>query len=305
MNINIGSIAKTVGQKVVKHLPEILIGLGVSGSIVTTVLACKETTKLSGVMDDIRDDIAEVHARRDTQTEDEYSKKEYVKDLTKTYGKSAIKLAKLYSPSIATGTASVACTVAGFNIQAARLAASVAASNAALAGFHKYRKNVREELGEEVDHAMRYGVKKEEYLTPVLDKNGNQKVDKEGQPKYKKEVRETLIAIPLNSGDTFAVFSELTSTDYVKNMPEYNVSFLAAQEDYFNKTFCYRRPVIFLNEVLERLGLSKTAAGQVLGWKYEPDKRIDFGIIEKVDEDGNDYYILDFNVDPVNLLECM
>ena len=73
---------------------------------------------------------------------------------------------------------------------------------------------------------------------------------------------------------------------------------------------------MFLNEVLDMLDLPRTPAGQMLGWKYDPDItcKIDAGIYNRahtMDQgvinflDGDEANIwLDFNVDG-NVLESI
>ena len=46
--------------KAMKHSPEILAGVGVVGVVASTVLACKATTKLSGVLDDAKEQLDKV-----------------------------------------------------------------------------------------------------------------------------------------------------------------------------------------------------------------------------------------------------
>lgn len=308
--MNFGGIAKTVGKKFMEHLPDILLGLGIGGGVTTTVLACKRTLKLNGVLDDINDDINELHSKREVYSEEEYSKKEYVKDITKTYTKSACKIVNLYKTPIVVGTLSLASVVVGRNVQssrfheqAAKLSASIAAGNAAMLSFSNYRANVRDEYGPEVDKRLRFNLKEDTIETPVFDKNGEPKVDKDGVVKTKKETI-MYAAGPFNVEDSVVLFSAETSTEYELNNPEYNEYFIACVQDEYNNSFSYRRPYIFLNDVLRRLGLKPTKAGQVIGWEWAPEKRIEFDI-EKIrnTETGRIEYVISFNVDPCILAE--
>ena len=50
-----------VGMKIKKHSPEILIAAGVVGTVASTVMACKATTKLSGILEDAKEDLDVIH----------------------------------------------------------------------------------------------------------------------------------------------------------------------------------------------------------------------------------------------------
>ena len=50
-----------VNIKLRKHSPELLIAAGVVGTVVSTVLACKATTKLSTILDESKNNIETIH----------------------------------------------------------------------------------------------------------------------------------------------------------------------------------------------------------------------------------------------------
>ena len=89
-----------------------------------------------------------------------------------------------------------------------------------------------------------------------------------------------------------------------------NFMFLRAEQNFANDKL-KARGYVFLNEVLERLGLPTTEAGQIVGWVYDPNSKdpngdnfIDFGFMEMRRErnrafiEGEETVILlDFNVD--------
>ena len=51
--------------KLKKHSPEILIVAGVIGTVTSTVMACKATTKLNGILEDSKERIDQVHYAMD------------------------------------------------------------------------------------------------------------------------------------------------------------------------------------------------------------------------------------------------
>ena len=84
--------------------------------------------------------------------------------------------------------------------------------------------------------------------------------------------------------------------------------FLDGQERYANQLL-QSRGYLFLNDVFEGLGLPKTQAGQVLGWRYDPKDetlqnciKFSYGL-DDIMEDFlaglDDYLLIDFNVDGV------
>lgn len=103
----IGKITKMVNKtsiKLKKHSPEILIIAGVTGTVVSTVIACKATTKLSKVLEEHKKDVDAVHECADNEKlKDEYTTDDAKKDLTIIYAQTGVKLVKLYAPAIALG----------------------------------------------------------------------------------------------------------------------------------------------------------------------------------------------------------
>ena len=59
----------------------------------------------------------------------------------------------------------------------------------------------------------------------------------------------------------------------------YNLGFLRIQEEYFNDRLKLKGH-LFLNEVYDELGFSRTKIGQVAGWINEGGSKVDFGLLE-------------------------
>lgn len=94
------------------------------------------------------------------------------------------------------------------------------------------------------------------------------------------------------------------------NDPECNKRFLLQQQYYANEKL-RARGYLFLNEVYDMLDLSRTKAGQVIGWIYNMDNPVgdnyvDFDLFNPRNRDFVNGYeksvLLDFNVDG-NILE--
>ena len=104
--------------KLKKHSPEILIVTGVIGTVTSTVMACKATTKLNGILEDSKERIDQVHYAMDhpETLPEEYTDEDGKKDLAIVYTQSAVKVAKLYAPSVALGVLSITAIVSSNNI---------------------------------------------------------------------------------------------------------------------------------------------------------------------------------------------
>lgn len=89
------------------------------------------------------------------------------------------------------------------------------------------------------------------------------------------------------------------SENYNSNDSQYNLCFLEFICQYENDKL-KKEGYLFLNEVFDDLGLSKTKEGQVVGWIYDKDNPIgdnyiDFGISKTLPK--NKKILLKFNVD--------
>lgn len=290
---------KKVELKAIKHSPEILAGVGVVGVVGSLVMACKATTKLSDILDESKeqlDKIKEVAA--DPAYEEKYSQDDAKKDTTITYVQTAMKVTKLYAPSVILCASSLGCLLASNNILKKRNAALSAAYMTVDKSFKEYRKRVADRFGEEVEKEIRYNIKAEEIT----------KVDEDGN-----EVTETVKIMDgtddPNSYSDYARFFDESCAAW-QNDAEYNLTFLKAQQQYANDLL-KAKGRLFLNEVYRMLGIDETKAGQVVGWVYNPDNPtgdnfVDFGIYnmqrERVRAFVNGYepnILLDFNVDGV------
>lgn len=302
--------------KVQKHMPEILATVGVVGVGATVVMACKATTKLNPILEEAQHNIELVHAgvekghvmTQDPETKElipvEYTAEDGKKDLTVYYSQATFKVAKLYAPSFVLGVFSVGCLLGSNHILRKRNLALAAAYKAVDKGFKEYRGRVRERLGEAMDRELLFNVKAKEIETEVVDpETGEVTVEK------------TTVDAPdpaAFSAYTF-VFDETSS--YWERDAELNKFFLAQQQNYANNML-RSRGHLFLNEVLDMLGLDRVRMGNIVGWIYNEedpngDNYVDFGIMDLRNPDKRRFINgleksiwLEFNVDG-NILELM
>jgi hypothetical protein len=283
--------------KVKKYSPEILLAVGIAGTVVGTVSACKSTLKIKPILEDKDEKVDKIHKCLDDEKID-YNQNDANKDLTLVYAQTGLKLVKLYSPALVIGGLSFTSIIAGQRILKKRNIAIAAAYAIMEKSFSRYRNNVVDRFGESVDRELRYNIKSQEI--EVETKNGKKK-------KEKVEVVEADSAL-LQYSD-YARFFDAASKSFAKD-PEYNLMFLRRQQDYANEML-KARGHLFLNEVYDLLDIPRTKAGQVVGWIYDPknnkngDNYVDFGIYKDNEPNrrfinGLEYNILlDFNVDGV------
>lgn len=288
------------GLQIKKHSPEILMVAGIAGTIASTVLACKATTKAGKILEEKNKLVEQIHTCVESE-EFDYTVEDSKKDLTIAYTQMGVKLLKLYAPAIVLGTASIVSIVAGHNILKKRTVALAAAYAVVDKGFKDYRKNVVNRFGEEIDKELRYNIKAKEIEV--------QTTDEKGKKTTKKEIVNVLPEGELSQYSEYARFFDASSANFEKD-PEYNLMFLRRQQDYANEIL-RSRGHLFLNEVYDMLDIQRTKAGQVVGWIYDEknpngDNCVDFGIYNTNSEaarrfvNGLEYNILlDFNVDGV------
>lgn len=292
-----------VGFQLKKHSPEILVVAGVVGTVVSAVMACKASTKLHDVLEDTKEKIDMFHqGAKDGKVQSEvdgkmeiveYTEEDCTRDITITYAHTGLQLAKLYGPAVLVGAASLTSILVGHNILHKRNLALAAAYSAVDAGFKQYRGRVVERLGDKMDKELLYNLKAKEVEEVVVDEKGKEKT-----------VKNTVeVGDPTALGYYTFVFDE-TSTEWQRDA-ELNKFFLLRQQDWANEKL-KAKGYLFLNDVLDMLGLRRCRAGQTVGWMLDGDGDgyIDFGIFDMRIEANRNFVNgleksiwLNFNVD--------
>lgn len=272
--------------------PKVLFYTGLVLMGGTVVTACRGTLRLEEVLDEVRE------SREDIQSVTErhpgrYTDREIQKLNVYVTVKGIAKIAKLYLPSIALGVAAVACLTSSHNQLTRRNAGLSAALAATERALDRYRSRVRESLGEDKELELWRGEKTE--TVPVLDDEG----------------RETKSTKKVKVGGGYSPYARLWGRDTTNEwdpQPEYNLAKLRAVQEWCNIKLNHKGH-LFLNEVFDELGLSRTSAGAVVGWKSTKnggkDGFVDLGVMEPGEEirfldfvtGREDHIMLDFNVD--------
>lgn len=298
---NASRMFNRLGLQIKKHSPEILMTVGIVGTVASTVLACKATTKLDKILEEKKatTDIIHEGMKNGNIEGHEYTEQDGKRDLTIVYGQTGVKLVKLYAPAVSLGAASIACIIGGHRILKKRNLALAAAYTVVDKGFKDYRKNVVDRFGEQVDKELRYNIKAKEFE--------REEVDSKGKKTTKKEIVE--VVDPLSGISDYARFYDDGCNGWTKD-PEYNLMFLRKQQDYANDKL-RAQGYLFLNEVYDMLGMPRSKAGHAVGWVYNGkdkycDSHVDFGIYNTHREGNRNFVngyertiLLDFNVDGV------
>lgn len=117
-----------------KHSPEILIGIGITGMITTTVLAVKATPKALKLIEAKKQEL-------------EVEKLTPVDTVKTTW--------KCYVPAAISGAVSIACLIGSHSVNARRNAALATAYKLSETAFTEYRDKVVETIGEKKERTVR------------------------------------------------------------------------------------------------------------------------------------------------------
>lgn len=270
-----------------KNSPHIFFAAGVVGTVASAVLACRATLKLSATLDEIQKEV-QILKPQVNQTAEVVTTEEVVIEHTKTvyvYSRAALKLVKLYGPSVLLGAASIGL-LTGSHLQITRRNSALMAAYAAVQkAYDDYRDRVREELGASKELDIYHAAK----IETIKDAEGNEIEVKVSDP---------------NRYSPYAKFFDEYNDNWQRDS-ELNRMFVQCQQNHWNYKLTAHGHV-FLNEVYDGLGLPRSQAGAIVGWLKESengDGYIDFGIFEAFNArfvNGEEQSILlDFNVDGV------
>lgn len=132
--MNIPQIVKDVRLSMTKHSPEILLALGITGMLTSTVLAVRATPKALKLIED--------------------KKKEECTDKL-TVGETIKATWKCYIPAVITGTTSIVCLVGSSSVQAKRTAAIATAYKVSETALTEYKEKMVKTLGEKKEKTIR------------------------------------------------------------------------------------------------------------------------------------------------------
>jgi hypothetical protein len=259
------------GASLRQYSPEILAGVGIIGSITAIVLACKATMKAPAVVEDTKKSLDEV---RNKEITPEFTEKDKGKETFKIYLKTGMAFAKLYGPAVTLEILSLGCVLGSNDIYRKRNAQLTSTLIAANEGFKRYRNNVVERFGEEVDYELEHGIRKQEIVREEEDPETGKK----------KKVKEIIdVADPNKSGCYTKYFTrsnpywdELAGSRGEPN-DLYLENFFSMRETELTTSLSAKRhklkdPYIILNDAFENYGFEREDYGYEPNWKYDPKK---------------------------------
>lgn len=296
---NLTRTLNRTGLKIKKHSPEILLAAGAIGVVVSGVMACKATLKVNEILDESKQQIDTIHSvAADPNMAEKYTADDSKKDLAIVYTQTAVKMIKLYGPSVGLGVVSLGCMIGSNRILSKRNVALAAAYTAVDKSFKEYRSRVVERFGKQLDKELRYNIKAKEIEEVSKDENGHEVV--------KKEVVDVIDDDPNTYSPYSIVFDD--GNEGWDPDPERTKFFLIQQQNWANERL-KAKGHLFLNEVYDMLGARRTKAGAQVGWVYDEnnvvgDNYVDFGIFDTRRSKARDFVngyekviVLDFNVD--------
>lgn len=282
-----------IGFGLKKRSPEILVAVGVVGTVVSAVMACKATTKINTILDETKEQLDKIHEYAgNPDVAEKYNAEDAKKDTAIVYAQAGVKLAKLYAPAVGLGILSISSILASNNILRKRNMAISAALAAATQDFKDYRNRVIERFGKEVDHQLRYNIKAEEIEETVTDEKGKEK-----------KVKKSIEVADLNASGYVKYFTR--SNPYWEEDSSYVEMFLRSQQNYANDKL-KATGHLTLNDVYDMLGFHDSKAGMIVGWIYDldhpnGDNYVEFDVkkVNLPNEQGGyeEAYAIDFNVD--------
>lgn len=247
-----------------KNAPQLLIAGGIITGAAALITACVQTTKLNDIIEDGKTQMEERQKavdegkeRRDEETGEAvpYTQEDCDHDKRAVYFRTALRIVKLYAIPTALSALSIFLILKGNGLHTARTAQAVAVTNGAIASLNSAKDRAREILGEEKTREIFDGVKGTGEFT------GNEYTDEDGKKHKIKEEKKEYGGAP----DPFTfIFSEETSAMWSQNHLANNMLF-THQEDTANRNLEWQGAVT-LNECLKMLGITRTEAGQRIGW---------------------------------------
>ena len=210
---------KAVNDFRVKHEPEILMAMGLSGLLFAIVWTTKATVEATHICDELK-----VKENKDKLT---------AKDVVKATW-------KLYLPVVISTSLAVPCIVAGNRASSKRYAALAAAYTISETALKEYQEKTKEVIGEAKEKKIQEAISTQQVA--------------------EKKVSEKEVIL---TGDGDQLFYEPLTGRYFKS--SWNAIQKACnelnEEALGSTTGSYT-----LNEWLDKIGLSTTEAGELLGW---------------------------------------
>ena len=263
---NLTKVFNGVKIATVKHSPEILMGIGITGMVTTTVMAVRATPKALMLI--------EAEKRRLNHEILEEAKKsgcEECNQITRLEPVDLIKATwKCYIPAGITGIVSIACLIGASSVNARRNAALATAYTLSETTLRDYQKKVIETIGEKKEQTVRDAVAKEHI---------------ERDPVENKEV------IFSGRGNTLC-YDSISGRYFRSDMDAIKKAENELDARLRNEMY------ISLNEFYYEIGLEPLSViGDDLGWNIDSGY-LDLGFSSQIATDGTPCLVIEYNPAP-------
>ena len=274
------------------HAPEIMVTSGVVGFGLTVVGACKATSKARDILED--KEVA-INANDDALQDSIISQEQYDANIARINRQTRWLLVKAYTPTATGLIVSVILVLGGYKMINGRLVKTAAAYKILEDGFGRYRENVRDEFGEEVDWRMLNGIRPERLEAAEKEREANRDIAADKKRKKRNfEKRRTA------HEEVYSKFFDQYSDRWRRSWtPDQVWEYLRRKQREANDMLRCRKH-IFLNEVYDLLGLDRTEEGAVVGWiltKTNQNSFVDFGLDSMPEEERRRFLTAERNED--------
>lgn len=157
-----------------KYSPQIMMAVGAVTSVAAVVEAVKQTPKAMDILEKHREEMEKNKEALELGRED-YTQKEYKINTGKIYLRTGKELAKVYFMPIVMETTSLMCFFGAHRVMSVRNKNLTVALATTTDAFNNYRNRVIEELGEDKEEKIAYGLKDVTIEDEIIDENGKEK----------------------------------------------------------------------------------------------------------------------------------
>ena len=330
-----------INDALYKAKPTICVLIGMGGTALSVYLAWRAGRKTEATIEEIKNDISEVKAKRPKEVVDaptgkvsyvveegQIEKSEYNRELLKVHFTAALKLGKIFAPAALTEVASLMTIGYGYGMLNERFVETAKACQAYATFLTAYRGRVRDAVGEDKERQLYYGTHEETFDEPETDKNGEVKCTKDGKPKYKKTKKEVLD----EELAKHSIYARVFDPDFCPQFEidcetgeedvAYNGKWIKDSEKMFNNLIRYNKYHLFtMNDIYDHFKFKYAGYGQVMGYHCKIDPVTKAPIFDVGDPEGIKFllfpvwyrdektgalkksYIIDFSM-PGNILKC-
>lgn len=245
-----------------KHAPELLIGAGLTGFVATVIETVGATNKTNEILDHKEERLNRIEIALKLDDGSHYTEDDYNTDLAAVNKQTRWDLVKVWAPVGTTGIASIILILGGYRVLNGRYIATAAAYKTLEAGFERYRRNVVDEFGKDVDWRMQHSIKADE----LAEERRKQDELREKQKQNGKRLPRTQYSQNINN----QIF-DCHSSDYWKKfwIPSQVIDFVRMVESRLQDKVNIDGFAL-LNDAYDMLGMPKTSQGAVVGWINTP-----------------------------------